>query len=68
LLRVGGLARADAFGALRADDFVALGLSNKSGCLGGFFLVAVFAMEVFKLGSARITCQPLCHGRGYRAV
>jgi hypothetical protein len=42
------LPRADAFGALRADDFAVRGVSNKSGCFAGFFLVAVFAIEAFK--------------------
>jgi hypothetical protein len=42
------LARADAFGALRADDFELRAESNKSGCFAGFFLVAVLAIEPFR--------------------
>jgi hypothetical protein len=40
--------RADAFGALRADDFPLRGPSKRSGCFEGFFLVAVLAIEAFK--------------------
>ena len=42
------LPRADAFGALRADDLAVRGVSKRSGCLVGFFLVAVLAIEPFK--------------------
>src|SRR6188474_1334218 len=42
------LPRADAFGALRADDLAVRGVSKRSGCFVGFFLVAVLAIEPFK--------------------